>query len=255
MPITILTLNIWQGGLQFDHALRFIHQVKPDILCLQEVFNGHDASSPRNYRTIEVLSEELPEYSIAFAPAFLCVTAYGKFDQGNAIFSRFPIVHEDFAWLNHPYGEYEEYPADKDWTKDPKNIQYCQVKISTEILNIFNVHGVWDMKGDDTPARLKMSEVIIDQVKGKDKVFLSGDFNVRPNTQTIRHIEEYLRNVSDPGRETSFNLKFKDLKVSPGYATAVVDFVFVSDDLQVISCESPQVDASDHLPIVTVLEL
>lgn len=255
MQLTILTLNIWQGGLQFDHALDFIRTVQPDIMCLQEVFNGHDPALPRNYRTIDVLEKEFPDFTTAFAPAFVRVTEHGKVDQGNAVLSRYPILSGQLAWLNHPYGEYEEYPADKDWTKDPKNIQHCQIDVNGQVLNIFNVHGVWDMQGEDTPARLKMGDVIVDQVRGKSKTFLAGDFNVKPNTQTIHNIEQHLRNVSDPSRHTSFNLKFKDLEKSPGYATAVVDFVFVSEDLSVVSFDSPQVDASDHLPMVTVLEL
>jgi endonuclease/exonuclease/phosphatase family metal-dependent hydrolase len=255
MKLKILTLNIWQGGLLFDQVLNFIEQEHPDILCLQEVFDGKENSLPMNYRTIEVFREKFPEYNASFAPAFLCNTEHGKIDQGNAVLSLFPVVSHSSVPLNTGYGEYDEYPADKDWSKDPKVIQHCQVQLEARILNIFNVHGIWDLHGGDTPARLKMSEIIVGQVKNKEYVFLTGDFNVRPDTETIYNIERQLINVFGDQRTTSFNLKHKNLVASPGYATAVVDFVFVSKDLKVKHAESLDDDISDHLALLTEIEL
>jgi endonuclease/exonuclease/phosphatase family metal-dependent hydrolase len=255
MKLKILTLNIWQGGLLFDQVLNFIEQEHPDILCLQEVFDGKEKHLPMNYRTIEVLREKFPEYSASFTSAFLCNTEHGKIEQGNAVLSLLPIVSQHAVSLNHEYGEYDEYPADKDWSKDPKILQHCQVKVGEQLLNICNVHGVWDLHGGDTPSRLKMSEIIVEYVKDKEHLFLTGDFNVKPDTQTIKSIEQYLVNVLGDQRTTSFNLKHKNLVASPGYATAVVDFVFVSKDLRVESAKSLDDDISDHLALLTEIEL
>ncbi len=74
-------------------------------------------------------------------------------------------------------------------------------------------------------------------------------------TQTIRNIEKHLNNVFKDELSTTFNVKHKDLTRFPGYATAVVDMVFVSSDLQVQSKKCPAVDVSDHLPLVCDLVL
>lgn len=255
MKLKILTLNIWQGGLLFDQVLKFIEQEHPDVLCLQEVFDGKESTLPMNYRTIEVFREKFPAYNASFAPAFLCHTEHGKIDQGNAVLSLLPILSQNAVILNHGYGEYDEYPADKDWTKDPKILQHCQIQVGDKLLNICNVHGVWDLHGGDTPSRLKMSQIIVEYIKDKEHVFLTGDFNVKPDTQTIQAIEAYLINVLGDQRITSFNLKHKNLVASPGYATAVVDFVFVSKDLHVEKAESLDDDISDHLALLTEIEL
>ena len=39
-------------------------------------------------------------------------------------------------------------------------------------------------------------------------------------------------------------------KTDPGYAAAVVDMIFISKNIEVISHDCPQVDISDHLPLV-----
>ena len=47
--------------------------------------------------------------------------------------------------------------------------------------------------------------------------------------------------------KTTFNMK---RKTDPGYAAAVVDMIFISKNIEVISHDCPQVDISDHLPLV-----
>jgi len=100
-----------------------------------------------------------------------------------------------------------------------------------------------------------MSRRIVEQVKGVERVVLCGDFNVRPDTETIGMIEDELVNVFAGELETSFNLKRKDLEKYPGYATAVVDMVFVSENIGVVDKKVPGVDVSDHLPLVVELEV
>lgn len=44
-------------------------------------------------------------------------------------------------------------------------------------------------------------------------------------------------------------------KTTFGYATAVVDMIFVSGDICVTSKSCPKVDISDHLPLVCEFEI
>jgi endonuclease/exonuclease/phosphatase family metal-dependent hydrolase len=47
-------------------------------------------------------------------------------------------------------------------------------------------------------------------------------------------------------------MKYKDDR---GYATAAVDMIFVSSSTKILKKECPDVEVSDHLPLVVELEI
>ena len=109
------------------------------------------------------------------------------------------------------------------------------------------------MDGDNfSDKRRKMSDVIVNAVKDKQQVILAGDTNAKPTNQAVTAIEAHLHSVFGHELTTSFNMRRKD---NLGYATAVVDLMFVSPDIHVFSHECPDVDISDHLPLIAELEL
>ena len=92
MKVKVINLNLWFGGKLFDSALSFIVKENPDILLLQEVYDGKDSSFPKNLRTLEILKKELNLKYFYFSPAFLEKLKDGKkVERGNAVFSKFPI--------------------------------------------------------------------------------------------------------------------------------------------------------------------
>jgi endonuclease/exonuclease/phosphatase family metal-dependent hydrolase len=248
--IKFLSLNLYEGGLLFDNVLKFLKQENPDIIAFQEVYNSHDKNLSQQLRSVEVLSKNLQGFEHFFAPEFIALQAEGKIELGNAIFSKFPISSTSYQDFGITFGEYDIHPPGGDYGLHPANIQSCEIDVNGEVFNICNLHGIWGLDGGDTPERFKMSQVIIDQIKDKQRVILAGDFNVKPNTKTIANIEQHLTNLFKDELTTSFNLKRKDLEKFPGYATAVVDMIFVSQDILVTSHYSPPVDVSDHLPLV-----
>lgn len=255
MPLKALNLNLYEGGLLLEAAIAFIKAENPDIFCLQEVYNGLGSSLAPNFRSIELLTAAFPDYHYFFSPELLSVTPVGKIDVGNAIFSRFPFTRTETHFFGIPYSEHPQKPTTKDWSKNPKNMQLIEFAFNNQIITIANLHGVWGLDGGDNPARLAMSEVIVSQIKNRPHTLLMGDFNVKPNTQTIGAIEKHLVNVFKNELTTSFNLKHKDLATYPGYATAVVDMFFASPDWKIVSKATPNVDVSDHLPLVCEVSL
>ena len=255
MNLKFISLNLYEGGLLFDNISTFLKAENADIIAFQEVNNGVDPKLPSNLRSIQVLSELLPDYHHFFAPEILLRYPEGKIDIGNAIFSRFPISNEETIFLNIPYGEYDPVPIGGDFSKHPKNMQCCAVNVDDTTLKVCNLHGIWGLDGTDNEDRLKMSDLIVDQIEGKGKVILAGDFNLKPNTQTIANIEKHLNNVFKDELKTTFNLTRKDLERFPGYATAVVDMIFTSQELAVINHYCPKVDVSDHLPLIIEVEV
>jgi endonuclease/exonuclease/phosphatase family metal-dependent hydrolase len=255
MKIKLISLNLYEGGLFFENIMAFFVKEQPDILCLQEVFNSSDNSLAKNFRSLEVLQNLLPKYFFYFSPESKSTTDVGKIDIGNAIFSRFPIIEKSTHFFNGTYGISQQRRADHDWTQDPKNMQHCVIQVHKQHINVFNLHGIWGLDGGDNEARLLMSEIIVDKIREKKKVFLMGDFNLRPNTKTIENIEQHLVNVFKGQLTSSFNLKHKDLVRYPGYATAVVDMFFASPDVKIVKSECPAADVSDHLALVCDAEI
>lgn len=255
MKVKFISLNVYEGGLLFDNIFKFLKQESPDIVVFQEVMDGKDKSLDRNIRTIEELKSFFTDWNFYFAPEFMLVDDGLKVEIGNAIFSKFPIMK---SWLNDfgiPYGEFDVNPSNGDFSTHPKNIQCCEVDIKGQIYTVCNLHGIWGLDGGDNPARLKMSDIIVEQIKDKERVLLAGDFNLKPNTQTIKNIEKYLTNVFKDELKSSFNLSRKNLEKFPGYATVVVDMLFVSSDIELLTHSCPQVDVSDHLPLICEFEV
>lgn len=251
MTLKILSLNLFEGGILWENIVTFLHKEQPDILCLQEVIDG-SADQPTHFQSITRLKKLFPDFYYFFSPELFEVSSKGESDIGNAIFSRFPISNQQTIFLN---GEYQKVdrPDDKsDFSHDPQNMQYCTVVVNDQPLYVFNLHGIWGLDGGDNPERLKMSKKIVDAVKDKSPLVLMGDFNLRPDTQTIRNIEKHLVNVFKDELITSFNMRHK---TNPGYATAVVDMFFATSDLTIVSHCCPDDDVSDHKPLVVMIEL
>lgn len=248
--IKFLSLNMWLGGKLFDQVFTFLKKENADIIHLQEVNNGNNTSWDRQFRTLDILKREFPNYHCVFAPHVLGSRPFGKVEQGNAILSRFPIHADKIIFYDVVFGERSEEEAD--WSTWPCNLQHATIQVDDTTLHVFNTHGPWGIDGKDNPRRLRMSEVILQNIQKKEYVILSGDFNTLPNTATIRNIEHHLTNVFGNELTSTFNMKRKD---KPGYADSVVDMIFVSKNIKILEKDCPMVDVSDHLPLICKLEV
>lgn len=251
----LITLNIWKGGSIQNKAINFLKKEGPDIITLQEVYNRKEPYLEDRYRSLEILKIELPLKYFDFAPAFRDITKKDNLDaeQGNAIFSRFLIKKSNIVFFGAPYQSVYDYEEKKVYDVLPRILQNVAIEIESTTFHIYNIHGIWGLDGNDNEKRLKMSETIVDEIKNKKNIILAGDFNVRPDTKTIKNIEKYLKNVFKDELTTTFNVKRKS--EPGGYATSVVDMIFVSPDMKVVDHYCPDEDISDHLPLVCVFEI
>ena len=246
MRFTFLCVNLWWGGQLWDTLIPFLRAESPDILVLQEVYDSPNLELAPQFRSLAALREELGYAHHHFAPAFRDVRPEGNIVNGNAVLSRFPIVAAATTFYDVPYTE--ERRGERGWVSlTPRNLQHVTIDARGTTLNVFNTQGIWDTHGGDNERRMHMGEIIAAAVAGKPHVILAGDFNVQEGTKTIRTIEAELVNVFQGELKTTFNLRHKR---EPGFATAVVDMVFVSRDIRVLVHRAPSVDVSDHVPLV-----
>jgi endonuclease/exonuclease/phosphatase family metal-dependent hydrolase len=255
MRIKVITLNLWFGGELFDGVLDFLKQQDADVVLLQEVYNGEDPALKRQFRSMQVLKAELSyPYQDFIADYRDFDRTDGKAQRGNAILSRFPLVSHPPIFFGSPYSEtYRDILGH--YSQDcPRDVQHVVLGTPAGEVNVFNIHGAWDLDGDNYgEQRQAMSEAVIGAIKGRPNVILAGDTNAKPTNRAIIEIEEYLKSVFGKAELVStFNMRRKD---NPGYATAAVDMILVSPYIKVVTRDCPDIDISDHLPLVATLEL
>lgn len=244
----LICLNVWNGGVLWDTMVEFLRVENPDILLLQEVHNIQGVAQTPYDQTIESLQKHLDLSHSAFAPAFLNVHAGKKIQKGNAVMSKFPLEQKEVIFFDQPYGEQNDSGEyGQDYTRIPRNLQHVVAVVDSTELNLLNTQGIWGFDGKDNLRRFAMGDTILKAVSGKKHVILAGDLNVNEPSQVIQTLSQRLHNVFAGERTTSFNVPRKK---HPGYATAVVDFIFTSSDIQISQHSSPQVDVSDHLPLI-----
>lgn len=246
MKIKFLSFNILWGGL-FSGVSNFISSENPDILTLQE--------AKENEVLVDIKNRTGLSHS-HFLPLYTHREVNGETLIGNMTLSKYEIREGNQSYFNRDSLVNEIYTkeeVDADPQRVPRGIQHTQIALEEKIINVFNVHGIWGWDGLDSELRTKMSDIIVRDISGKENVILAGDFNMFPATQAIDNIEKHLKNVFKDELKTTFNIKRKP--DSGNWANSVVDMMFVSPNINILEHYSPQVDVSDHLPLVAVLEI
>lgn len=253
MIIKLLTLNIWLGGKMMDEVIDFLSKENADIVLMQEVFNGEDQELDRRFRTMQVLKSSLGYKYSDFAPCYRDFDhTNGMAQRGNGILSKLPITSSEVSYFSVPYNEtHRDIPSM--YADCPNNLQHVEVEAGEQKLNVFNTHGPWGLDGDDFNVRRQaMDDVIAKKTAGLNNVVLAGDTNATAKNPVITNLKTIFNDVFDGELKTTFNMK---QKTNPGYASAVVDYIFVDKNLNIVNKKCPVVDISDHLPLVVELEL
>ncbi len=252
MDIKVVTLNIWLGGILQEEFLSFLKEQDADVLLLQEVHNGTDPTLKPQFRTMQILKEQLGYPHEVFAPEYLDITETdGQFQVGNAILSKFPITNSDITDFI-PYSETYNN-VEGNYHNCPYNMLHATLDTPAGEVNVFNMHGVWDLNGDNPgPLRQKMSKLVVAAISDKPRVILAGDTNARPTNPVMQDIAKQLHSVFGDELRSTFNMRHKD---NPGYASSAVDMMFVSDDIKVLGHDCPDVNISDHMPLVATVRV
>lgn len=253
MKLKAASINIEHGGVLMDDLLTFIRSEDPDILCMQEVHTGSRKLLEPRLKTLQHFVNELDYPFQFFTPIYRDYdnTVDGSSYSGMAILSKVPITNAKSIYFDLPYSEtyrdsFENAP------NHPAGMQYVELSHGNTRVNVFNVHGPWDLDGDNFGARRQaMRDSIVSETKDMKSVLLMGDTNAKNTNAAFGQLEP-LVSVFGERLTTTFNMKRKTLE---GYATAAVDMMFVSDDVAVISSECPAIEISDHLPLIATFDI
>lgn len=251
----IVSLNTWGGRAGREVLLSFFKKYADqiDIFCLQEVWAGpHEdiANTTVGGRVIDMskivtdmlqsIEVLLPDHECFFRPHF-------RNHYGLATFVRkgIPVISE---------GEYFVY-QDKEYVTPPgvdigmhaRNVQFVTIETSDGPLTVMNFHGLWNGKGKyDCDERIVQSARIIQFLETlTTPVILMGDFNLTPETTSLKMLEDYgLTNLIALHNITSTRTSLYD-KMGGFFA----DYALVSKEIEVVDFKVLPDVVSDHAPL------
>lgn len=254
----ILFLNIW-GGEKLSAVTEFLSEVSADVLCLQEVFFSEDTHRFIEGRTgkqlhtnlFEEVQTVLPSHRGLFVGGEKGYIYEGAVDHHQE-FGLASFVRSDFSILDHGEVQITDVPGKHGYFR---NLQYIKLKTKKTPLLICNLHGLHiHHDKTDTPERISQSKNILnflDQYQEKSEeelhIVLGGDFNLRKETRSLKMIASYgFRNLIEEYEIPTTRSDLYDRKEESPFA----DYCFVSPEIQVNDFKVPNINISDHLPLI-----
>jgi len=262
--LRIVSLNLW-GGNALGPLLDFVREqaAGTDLFCFQEMLDGQEpVPLACGFRT--TLFRELSELLADFAGVFDPVVAWDQPTEdertvrvpfGLATFARrsLPIVDRRAEKIVEHQDNLDAVPGRHRITRW---LQVTELQVPDGSLVIANYHGIARPGSKlDSVERLEQSRVIrsvLDRHQGT--MVLVGDFNLLPDTESVRLLEAGLRNLvierAIPSTRSRLNPYYGTPREQP-YA----DYAFVSPELRVADFAVPDLAISDHLPMILDLAL
>ncbi|MCL5733730.1 MAG: endonuclease/exonuclease/phosphatase family protein [Patescibacteria group bacterium] len=248
--IRLISLNSW-GGRALYPLMNFFrqHSDKADIFCLQEIFDADQKGLDRRHPDEHVhgdlfnkISGVLTDFEGSFA-----YFDDNPYRQSLAIFVRrnLPIKEISDFVVYKPIKPKETGSV----VISSRKIQYLELSIP-EKLTIANFHGLWNGgPKTDTPERISQSNRVKDFLnKIRGKKILCGDFNLLPETKSMKILNKGMINLIDknkiPSTRTILYRHFDDPS-EPNFA----DYILISPDVNVVRFEVLPDVVSDHSPL------
>ena len=239
------------GSSSVGNVLRLIGEQDPDIVCLQE-FNARLAEQSGEFPLLEEKYER---------------TVFGRTQAPDSLFGAPLLILSKYRILSSGV------------VLTPNTSVWADLLIGDDTVRVFNNHlrstAIKAADGEyltnrgfisDTAREVKLRSIVerfransilraeqVDSISGvvaasRARCIVCGDFNDTPMSYVYRTMAQGLNDAfsrSGSGYSHTFRGFFNTLRI---------DYVLCSDGFEPISYEVPQVDYSDHLPVVVRLK-
>lgn len=121
----------------------------------------------------------------------------GYIEQGNYILSKYPIKSAENRHYLYNY-RFEIDHTNFSENDHPHSVTITDIEIQNKILTILNLHGCYSQAKIDTGRSLKQSNFLIKITsKINNALLLVGEFNVAPETESIKILNNTYDNMID----------------------------------------------------------
>jgi len=259
VEMKLISLNVW-GGRVFEDLMQFFEKEKDgiDIFCLQEVLQ------PQPKEAEEEAKAAKEEYQKS-----------GRKQIWNLYSEIGNRLSEFNGFVSEPYSSDKERLATfirkgidvkvevvPVYKRLPLTLygmdfwvgcimQHITVNTNAKSYDIANVHGLWQgVSKEDTSERINQSNVINGLLSkfGGSRV-LCGDFNLNPDTESVKILEKSMRNLVRENKITATRSS-----LTPERKGRFADYAFVSDKIKVKNFKVLNELVSDHLPLYLEFE-
>jgi len=237
-----MTYNIAAGFGDLERTAAAIKASSPDLVALQEV-DVHWSERSHFADEAAVLSDRLG-MQVRFARIYQIPgadSAAPPREFGVAILSRFPIV--DFS--NHEITRLSTQQPNPVPAPLPGFLE-AKIDIGGVKVRVFNTH--LDYRSDPRVREQQVMDMLGYIGNSSGPTLLFGDLNAPPDAKELRPLLARLRDAWPASEGMGFTY--------PAEAPVRrIDYVLTSGEFRVKSATVPDVQASDHRPVVVELEI
>lgn len=241
----LISLNTWGGRAGKENLLKFFDKYRDvEIFCLQEIWaasyedltydpNGFSIDNNYSKFYIQEITDLLTTHIAYFRAQYfdywgLMILIKKDID---IILEGDVFVHKEKNYIPEAFGLLA------------RNIQFATIKTPSGNRSIINFHGLWNGKGKgDSEDRLLQSDRIIEFIHTLDNPYIvAGDFNLLPDTQSIKKFEDLglnnlIKDYNITSTRTSFYTKPEKF----------ADYIFTTKDIIIKDFRVLPDEVSDH---------
>lgn len=236
----LISLNVWQGRLG-RVLLKHLETYDVDFACTQEAVS-YVGQSGGLVSTYQKIGNSLKLDQQYFSALISMPLGNKNIELGNAIYSNIPFLETNNIFTRGAYKENFDFNVDD---YNVRAFQHGIVEVDNKKLNILNYHGHHidaHKLGDEETMRQVVQ--IADYIKELDgAVILCGDFNLAPDSESIKYLDGILHNLS-------IEYALKTTRSNLTYKNEVCDYIFANDDIVVNDFSMDETIISDHNALI-----
>ena len=237
----IIQLNTWSCKLSTE-IVRLFDQEQPEIVCLQEVLQAEFGG--KILETIDEITDAHTFTDYHYTPLVEFAFMHHRASRGNMIASNLPMTQKAELWTHGQYTEDFDY-VDSGGYNVARNIAHAIVTDKQTQIHVLTLHGYHlPNHKNGNEETLRACKQLLDYAQQLEApVIITGDFNLAPESESIKLIESAFRNLS-----VEYTLQTTRNHLTS--KTEVCDYIFVNDKVTVNNFYMSDIIASDHNALV-----